>query len=128
MKKDKLLDYVNKVYDSMKVKSVDERNKFSEDLINKTVDETGDVPSLEVLIRLGDLMLYDYVEGDTRSNKMQEEDYPIMSEQQYLRRVRGDNQPLRNRSQAYVEAPLEDASYLESLGEEINLFILDSLD
>lgn len=128
MNQDNYLDYVNDMYAEMKHEPVEDRKKFAEDIINESLKVTGEIPSPSVLSRLGDLILYDYVEGDTRSNKMRVEEYPIMSDAQYRRRTKGDGQDLYTRDYSYVEAPIEDASIMASSDEELDLSILDTLD
>lgn len=123
---DTILNYINECYSVLKETPYQVREKFVNELIQELIDESYDVLNKhEVLSRLGDLLLYDYVEGDTRPNKMQLEEYPIMSMTQYESRTRGKRQKLKSRSQAFVEAPLEDASFLESSGTPINLTPLE---
>lgn len=91
------------------------RIAFIKALTDKYIEETGERPSEVALNRLADALLYDYLEGDTRKNKMSVEEFPIMSDSQYADRTRGDRSGGRHLG---YEVSLEAAHSVGSDGDD----------
>lgn len=123
-----LLEGINEEYKTVREYSLEERCRYAEGLVDAYLELEGESPPSTVLNRLGDLILHDYVEGDTRSNKAQVVEYPILSEGQYLRRTRGKNQPRSTTGYSYVESPTDDFSKLNISKEHIELGFLEDID
>lgn len=64
------------------------RLQFASDITERYFAEHGEFPSHSVLERLGTLLMYD-VSTNSKSNKTRTEEYPVLSENQYRRRVEG---------------------------------------
>lgn len=124
---DKTMQHIEENYNDLKELPYEYRHYFVEGLID-SIYNAGKDPSKAILSRLSDLLLHDYVEGDTRSNKMRVEEYPIMSDAQYNRRVKGDNQAKGSKPYAYVEAILDDITILDGGIRPLELHVLDTLD
>lgn len=115
MNQEELIDYIDDKRKELTSLEYDKREYKVTTILEEYFDEHGRYPDPKCINKLTNIILYDNLEGDTRSNKMQAEEYPVLSEAQYLRRTRGDNQKVGGkRGNAYVEMPLEDTYVLET--------------
>lgn len=125
---DLLLDGINEVYNDVKHYTLEERKQYVTEVTDYFLEEEGEMPPSKVLNRLGDLILYDYLEGDSRSNKAQAEEYSILTEAQYLRRTIGQNQSRQTHGITYVESPTDDFSTYNLEPDYINLEFLENIE
>lgn len=72
---------------SIHIPTLDERNQTVEQLTETYIHEIGKRPPSYQMTRLADYILCEIL-SDNKRNKSQTEEYPFLSEQQYLRRVR----------------------------------------
>lgn len=122
---DTLLDAINEEYNEVKAYSLDYRKDYVNRITDDYLESQDKIPPVKVLNRLSDLLLHDYVEGDSRSNKTQAVEYSILSEAQYLRRTVGQNQSRQKHGVTYVESPIDD---ITTLGQDRALINLDFLE
>lgn len=99
----------------------EERNQAIETLTDVYIDQTGERPGEDALYELTDIVLYNYLEGDTRRTKMQVEEYPILTEGQYEFRTQAKTRERNAQGVAYREVSLEAASYIGTDGENHTL-------
>lgn len=67
--------------------TTDVRNNIVESITEKFYEAHGQFPSNKELFALTDFILYHSLEGDTRPDKMQAEEYPLLSDTQRDRRI-----------------------------------------
>ena len=84
-------------------------------LIDAYVMASGNKPRGPLLERLADVILYEEL-SDKRPNKMQAEEYPIMSEWQRSRRIEGKG--IRRNAQGirHIEVPISNARNIGTNG------------
>lgn len=80
--------YLNKIEELMTLETtIEERKKIIESLNNEYFNEVGEVLPAFILEILGTWLLKE-VYGDKRTNKVTKEDFPVLSENQLVRRKR----------------------------------------
>lgn len=89
---------------------IEARISLIDALIDRYITHTGERPDGKILYRLGNVLLYDYLEGDSRKDKMQREEYPILTKAQYKRRVMGIHNRVNNEGDINHEVPLKHAN------------------
>ena len=87
-----------------------------ESITDAYIEQTGERPDGTALYRLGDIALYESLEGDTRRNKARADEYPVLSEQQKERRTHGLHVAADSSGLTQREVPLEAAFYRASDG------------
>lgn len=123
---DILLKEIEESYSIVREWTLEERKLYVNYKTESYFQEHEEFPNSKVLNKLSDLILYDYLEGDTRQNKNTLEEYSILSQSQYDRKVKGKTQARRV---AYVEAPTPDFSIVR--GEttyKLNIDFMDDID
>lgn len=103
---------------NLRSKPLDTRIKAIETLIDAYIEQTEYVPSSTALYNLSSIILYDYMEGDTRPDKITLEEYPIMTQRQYDFRTRAKRS---GGEKGRMEIPLEVASYVGTDGNSHTL-------
>lgn len=93
----------------------EQRMNAVEKLTDEYVMAHGDKPRGPLLERLADVILYEEL-SDKRPNKMQAEEYPIMSEWQRSRRIEGKG--IRRNAQGirHIEVPISNARNIGTNG------------
>lgn len=84
-----LLEMVEEMRRPLTEIPIEQRKEIVEMLTDAYVEQTGERPDSAALYALGDILLYDYMEGDRRQNKTQLEEYPILTDNQYEARTKG---------------------------------------
>lgn len=105
--KAQLLEIIEEIKRPLTGIPIEQRKEVVEMLTDTYIEQTGERPDSAALYTLGGVLLYDYMEGDTRKTKMQDEEYPIMTDRQYDARTKGKRSGGRN---GFVEVSLEAAS------------------
>lgn len=87
--------YIDELFTQAKALNTDRetRLRHSDELVESYVAYSGERPQGGALARLATLILRDEL-IDPRKNKSQLEEFPIMSDNQYRRRVKGEHQRL----------------------------------
>lgn len=87
----KFSELIDDAFEDLTLLPLDIRLSVVDDVIERYFAVTKEVPKPYVLDRLAHVLSWDYMEGDTRSNKSRKEEYPILTEAQYERRTSGNN-------------------------------------
>lgn len=93
-----------------------DRFALIEAITDAYIEQTGERPDGSALYRLGDIALYESLEGDRRADKITLDEYPILSETQHSRRVNGIHKGVNSVGISTREVPLEAAFYRASDG------------
>ena len=117
------MDYkaiLNDMIDAMKadvaIIPLSDRLALIESITDAYIEQTGERPDGSALYRLGDIALYESLEGDTRTHKVSLDEYPIMTESQEERRSKGLHRSPNVSGTIAREVPLEAAFYRASDG------------
>lgn len=95
--------------------SRDERKAAAGTLAENYVGARGVKPPSYLMERLADVILYEEL-SDKRPNKMQAEEYPILSEWQRLRRVEGRGIRRNKQGVRIIEVPIDSAKNVGTNG------------
>lgn len=94
---------------ALRLEDIDIRREYVDRITTMYVNQTEERPSQDVLFKLTNIFLYDYMEGDTHADKVTRTEYPIMTATQLLSRRTGRNRQRNSAGVVNKEVPLEDA-------------------
>lgn len=115
-----LTELLEEKYDSWKLIEFELRAFLVENIIEDYIERNGRRPPNKALNILTDLYLFDHLEGDARKDKKKEE-YSILSQSQYDRRVKGKSQNRNSYGVVFKEVGFDDISVLSSDGVDYRI-------
>ena len=113
--KEVLDEYTKLLEGSTNCNPRDFRMYIIEAMTDAYIEQTGQRPDVAMLERLTNVILHEEL-SDKRANKMSLVEYPIMSESQYDRRVRGLQRRRSSAGVTHMEVPLDHAKYVATDG------------
>lgn len=114
--KEKLRNIIKQLQEDAPNTSESYRITYIFDLINDYILQTGERPDGDALYRLSNVILYDHLEGDTRPNKVQADEYPILTDIQLRFRRSGATRERNAQGVIYKEVPLNYAGTIATNG------------
>lgn len=116
----KFEEHVEEVFGMLIEMPLEERRDTVDALIELYITNTKENPSEDAVSRLTHALLWDYMEGDRRPDKMTLTDEPIMTDSQYNLRTRGTSRKASAGGQSIHEVGL-DPTYLASDGRDYRI-------